>query len=513
MVRSLLSLAAVVLTASLASAQSLGTFKWQLQPFCNVVAVNVTGVAGVYTVEGFDDQCGAPTRAPLTGVATPNPDGSIGFGLNIVSTPGGRGIQVDARIAIATLGGSWSDSAGNSGTFAFNTNTGGSPRPLPVNAPGIPPVFGLRPDGGFVAAGVSGSGGIPATGAGTRMMWHPAKAAFRAGHVAGTTWDDVQVGAASVAFGDDTKASGAASAAFGNGSTASGSGSVAFGRSVAAGTYSTALGTSTASGGFTFAAGYSSVASGGDGAVAVGMGAEASGNASTALGYYPVASGNHSVAIGDSVYAAGLGAVSLGHQIVNSAIDGMALGNNLDVAGQGSIVLGTRASTTVGARGSFVFGDDSTANTLQSFFPNEFKVRAAGGTFFYSNPDLTTGVRLVAGANAWSSLSDVNSKENFRELDSHDLLTKLASMSIREWNYKTQAAAIRHAGPTAQDFYAAFGLGEDPLRISTIDADGIALAGVSALARENATLKAEMATLRAELASLRAALVVTPSPR
>ena len=50
-------------------------------------------------------------------------------------------------------------------------------------------------------------------------------------------------------------------------------------------------------------------------------------------------------------------------------------------------------------------------------------------------------------------------------------------MSIREWNYKAQHATIRHVGPTAQDFHAAFGLGEDPLRISTIDADGIALAG------------------------------------
>ena len=75
-------------------------------------------------------------------------------------------------------------------------------------------------------------------------------------------------------------------------------------------------------------------------------------------------------------------------------------------------------------------------------------------------------------------------------------------MSIREWNYKAQDAAIRHVGPTAQDFHAAFGLGEDPLRISTIDADGIALAGVSALARENAALKAQLAALTARLEAL-----------
>ena len=48
-------------------------------------------------------------------------------------------------------------------------------------------------------------------------------------------------------------------------------------------------------------------------------------------------------------------------------------------------------------------------------------------------------------------------------------------------------------GPTAQDFHGAFGLGEDPLRISTIDADGVALAGVRAL--EARTRDSAMTTL------------------
>jgi hypothetical protein len=77
-------------------------------------------------------------------------------------------------------------------------------------------------------------------------------------------------------------------------------------------------------------------------------------------------------------------------------------------------------------------------------------------------------------------------------------------MSIREWNYKAQDAAIRHVGPTAQDFHAAFGLGEDPLRISTIDADGIALAGVKALVRENEALKTALAELAARVERLEA---------
>jgi hypothetical protein len=36
-------------------------------------------------------------------------------------------------------------------------------------------------------------------------------------------------------------------------------------------------------------------------------------------------------------------------------------------------------------------------------------------------------------------------------------------------------------GPMAQDFHAAFGLGEDPRYIGTLDADGVALAAIQGL--------------------------------
>ena len=152
-ISSCLALVVFANLAATASAQSLGRFTWQLQPYCNVITATVTGVAGVYTLEGFDDQCGAATRAPLTGVATPNPDGTIGFGMNVVTSPGGRGVHVEARISLATLTGPWTDSDGNQGTFAFNQRAAGSPRPVPVSASIIPPVFGLKADGGFVAGG------------------------------------------------------------------------------------------------------------------------------------------------------------------------------------------------------------------------------------------------------------------------------------------------------------------------------------------------------------------------
>ena len=59
----------LALSSTSAYAQSLGTFRWQLQPYCNVLPVTVTQVGAAYRVEGTDDQCGAATRAPVIGTA------------------------------------------------------------------------------------------------------------------------------------------------------------------------------------------------------------------------------------------------------------------------------------------------------------------------------------------------------------------------------------------------------------------------------------------------------------
>lgn len=124
---------------------------------------------------------------------------------------------------------------------------------------------------GFAVTGTSGSGAIPVEGSGTRMMWYPGKAAFRAGTVlafGAGRWNDVNIGFGSVAFGVNTQASGDQSTAMGNGSVATADGSVAIGGLgvTASGDYSTALGAgttasgagSTALGAFTTASGESS---------------------------------------------------------------------------------------------------------------------------------------------------------------------------------------------------------------------------------------------------------------
>jgi hypothetical protein len=102
----------------------------------------------------------------------------------------------------------------------------GEPGVVATNAAGA---YDLGNNSGFVASGTFNQGTIPATGAGTRLMWYPGKAAFRAGFVTGTQWDDAQVGYYSTAVGFHTTASGHASTAIGYLTTASADFSTAIG--------------------------------------------------------------------------------------------------------------------------------------------------------------------------------------------------------------------------------------------------------------------------------------------
>jgi hypothetical protein len=115
-----------------------------LQPYCNVVTLAVTQNGTVFRLEGTDDQCGSGERASATGAAFPNPNGSIGIGLSIVSAPGGAPLHVNATISTSTFSGTWQDSGGNSGAFVL---TPGAP------VPGSPRSSG----GGIGAAAVNPS--------------------------------------------------------------------------------------------------------------------------------------------------------------------------------------------------------------------------------------------------------------------------------------------------------------------------------------------------------------------
>ena len=98
-------------------------------------------------------------------------------------------------------------------------------------------------------------------------------------------------------------------------------------------------------------------------------------------------------------------------------------------------------------------------------------------------------------------MSDRNAKANIAPVDARGVLQKLVALPIQKWNYRSQDSSIRHIGPIAQDFYAVFQVGADDKYISTVDADGIALAAVQGLHQEiqdkNAKIEAQQSQLEA----------------
>jgi hypothetical protein len=84
-------------------------------------------------------------------------------------------------------------------------------------------------------------------------------------------------------------------------------------------------------------------------------------------------------------------------------------------------------------------------------------------------------------------------------------------MPITTWNYTADPPAIRHIGPMAQDFAAAFQVGADDRHIHPVDAWGVAFAAIQGLFQvlhERLTaLEVENSVLRAEVEAVKRARV------
>ena len=188
-----------------------------------------------------------------------------------------------------------------------------------------------------------------------------------------------------------------------------------------------------------------------------------------------------------------------------------AIGTNNMAQGRNSIALGYQAYAL--HEGSFVLHDYTWFSTLYSSADNQFSARFTGGYRLYSNggqyPADGSGVILAHGSGSWASASDRALKENFAAVSANEVLQKLAAVPVQTWNYKDQDDSVRHIGPVAQDFYAAFGVGDDDKHINTIDADGVALVSIQELYRllqekddEIQANQAQLEDLQARLAAL-----------
>lgn len=166
------------------------------------------------------------------------------------------------------------------------------------------------------------------------------------------------------------------------------------------------------------------------------------------------------------------------HNVATGWHSTVAGGSRNSTSGHYSFAAGRRAKAT--HQGAFVWGDSQDVDKTSSA-DDEFNVYASGGTRIFSNAAATAGVLLAPGGGSWSSVSDRDSKEHVESVDARDVLARVAALPISTWNYEAQADSIRHMGPMAQDFHAAFGLGVSDKMIDTIDVDGVALAALQGL--------------------------------
>ena len=217
-----------------------------------------------------------------------------------------------------------------------------------------------------------------------------------------------------------------------------------------------------------------------DNSIASGVGGAIGGGAANTI-----ASGANASFIGggyantnqDSAYESVIGGGHKNTLAANAYYSVIPGGRENTVAGHNSFAAGTFA--TANHYGCFVWGDFSSTTT--STANNQFMVRCTGGAIIYTAAGTSTGVQLASGGGSWSSLSDRNAKKHFRPVDAKAVLAKVAEMPVSTWNYNSQSEAIRHIGPMAQDFYSAFGVGEDERHITTVDEGGVALAAIQGL--------------------------------
>ncbi|HEU4561624.1 MAG TPA: tail fiber domain-containing protein [Longimicrobium sp.] len=336
--------------------------------------------------------------------------------------------------------------------------------------------FRIDSAGGLVAKGILGIGIIPASGQSggeARMMWHPFKAAFRAGQAGdngSVAWDDGNVGFWSWAGGYNTVASSHYTFSFGDNNTASA-----------------------------------------QSAVAMGTDNTASGSASFAMGFTNTAASFTSTALGRNAHA---GTSFRGATVSQGGAT--AIGARVTADADWSFALGFRA-TTAGHEGAFVLGGtlagaSAATDSLEASADGQFSARFPGGYRLYTNTATTVGVSLNAGGSSWNVISDRNRKHDFLAVDGEDLLSRLRAVPVTTWRYRDEAdRTVRHIGPMAQDWARAFGFSRDDTTINMSDFDGVNLAAIQALERRGAgqdqrvsSLESANAALRSENRQLRA---------
>ncbi len=238
----------------------------------------------------------------------------------------------------------------------------------------------------------------------------------------------------------------------------------------------------------------------------------------------------HSVCIGDSCVASAPWAIAMGvhahalhegsfvwadsssasfsavestadHQFLLRAAGGVGIGTatpppgGLNVASGGLAVSGASSPNYPGAKGVFIeklnYNSGGSFGVVYAYNYADAPAHAMslclnspGGNVGIGTINPLTTLHVIGNILATGVItpnSDRNLKTDFAPVDAAVVLEQVARLPIQQWRFKTEPAEVKHFGPMAQDFRTAFGLGEIPTAIATVDADGVALAAIQGL--------------------------------
>jgi hypothetical protein len=94
-------------------------------------------------------------------------------------------------------------------------------------------------------------------------------------------------------------------------------------------------------------------------------------------------------------------------------------------------------------------------------------------------------------------------KRDVEPVDQNAILESVARLPVSTWSYKSEDPSVRHMGPMAQDFRAAFGLGDTDRAYDPIDAHGVAFAAIQGLYEQVREQSARIDHLERENEALR----------
>ena len=120
----------------------------------------------------------------------------------------------------------------------------------------------------------------------------------------------------------------------------------------------------------------------------------------------------------------------------------------------------------------------------------EISLLGSGGNEFI----LSSGGNLTLRGTLQQN-SNVHDKTGIVPVDGVQVLARVQALPVSTWRYKT-APTVEHLGPMAQDFYAAFGLGDDETKLAPGDMAGVALAAIQQQQKLIEQLQAQVRALQ-----------------